>query len=253
MCRSVFAHAYRIMGEDIDDRQLHQSGQPQGRTQVIAKYQERRTVRPQFGQRKPVKDGSHSVFADTEVEVPPLRRVGFEVSRTRKCKPRLGRRRKVSRAAQKPWNALSDGVEHLARGVATGDTLGFEREVRQFTVPSFGQLAPLHQLEFSRQIGISLSVAPQSRFPSSSERAPARANTGSEMLPDALGHEKLRIFGPSIVPLGLSDFLFAERFAVRCTGVLLVRRAIGDMTVDNNQSRTVFAAMGYFKRSSQHL
>jgi len=43
------------------------------------------------------------------------------------------------------------------------------------------------------------------------------------VLIDALGHEELRVLGPSVAALGKTDLLVAERLAVGFGGVLLVR------------------------------
>ena len=41
--------------------------------------------------------------------------------------------------------------------------------------------------------------------------------------------------GPAIEPLGVSDLVLAQRFAMRFGRVLLVRRAIADMALDDDQ------------------
>ena len=53
------------------------------------------------------------------------------------------------------------------------------------------------------------------------------------------GHEKLGILGPAIAALGKAYFLFAERLAMGGAGVLLVRRAVADMALDDDQRRHV--------------
>ena len=51
--------------------------------------------------------------------------------------------------------------------------------------------------------------------------------------------QELGVFGPAVGALGELDFFFAKRLAVGFSGVLAVGRAEADMTVDNNQLRTV--------------
>ena len=43
--RSILAHADRVVGEDIDDRKLHQRGKADGRFHVVGKDQEARAER----------------------------------------------------------------------------------------------------------------------------------------------------------------------------------------------------------------
>ena len=63
-----------------------------------------------------------------------------------------------------------------------------------------------------------------------------------EMLAHAVRHQKLCIFRPAVAALGEAHLFFAERLAVRGAGVLLVRRAVADMAVDDDQGRTVAGA-----------
>ena len=57
------------------------------------------------------------------------------------------------------------------------------------------------------------------------------------MLAHAVGHQELRVLGPAVGAFGEADFLLAQRLAVRCGRVLLVRRAIADMAVQNDEGR----------------
>src|SRR5258708_37839154 len=52
-------------------------------------------------------------------------------------------------------------------------------------------------------------------------------------------HQELRVFRPAINAFREPDFFLAQRLAVRGAGVLLVRSAIGDMAVDDNERRPV--------------
>ncbi len=62
-----------------------------------------------------------------------------------------------------------------------------------------------------------------------------------EMLVHAVRNEKLRILGPAIKPLGEANLFFAERFAMGRGCIVLVRRAIPDMAVENDKR---WAALG---------
>ena len=70
------------------------------------------------------------------------------------------------------------------------------------------------------------------------------------MFVDAVGNEKLVVLGPAVVLLGELDLFFAERFAVGGFGVLLVRRALADVAVDDDQRRPVRRVRGTSKARS---
>ena len=55
------------------------------------------------------------------------------------------------------------------------------------------------------------------------------------MLADAVGDEELRVLGPAVGALGEADLLLAERLAVGLGGVLLVRRTVADVAVQNDE------------------
>ena len=60
-----------------------------------------------------------------------------------------------------------------------------------------------------------------------------------EVLAHAVWHEKLGVLGPAVAPLGETYLLFAERLAVECPGVVLVRRAIADMRSTSDMQATL--------------
>jgi hypothetical protein len=47
--------------------------------------------------------------------------------------------------------------------------------------------------------------------------------------------EELLILGPPIAPLAQADLFLAERFAVGGGGILLVRRAVADIAIQNDE------------------
>src|SRR5208282_5456266 len=57
---------------------------------------------------------------------------------------------------------------------------------------------------------------------------------------DSVRHEKLRIFGPAVTALGEADFLLAQRFSMGFGRVLLVWRAVTDVTVQDDERRLAF-------------
>ena len=80
-------------------------------------------------------------------------------------------------------------------------------------------------------------------------RRAARTDAFREMLVDAVRHQELRILGPAVEFFGELDFLYAERLAVRFGAVLLVRRAIADMAVDDDQRRPALVRVSRRLRS----
>ena len=64
----------------------------------------------------------------------------------------------------------------------------------------------------------------------------ARANPCREVIVDAIGHEELCVLGPSVVALAESNLFIAKRFAVGSGGIVLVRRTIADMAIQDNKS-----------------
>src|SRR5260370_1102040 len=60
-----------------------------------------------------------------------------------------------------------------------------------------------------------------------------------ELLVDAVGYEKLGVFGPAVIPFHKLYFFFAERFAVGFVGILFVRGAVADMAVHDDEGRLV--------------
>ena len=55
------------------------------------------------------------------------------------------------------------------------------------------------------------------------------------MLVDAVRDQELGVLGPAVGALGLADLLLAERLAVGLGRVLLVRGAVADVAVDDDQ------------------
>ena len=85
-------------------------------------------------------------------------------------------------------------------------------------------------------------------MPLIAQGAAAPADALAELVVDAVRHQELRILGPAVKALGEAHFLHAERIAVRGCGVLLVRRAVADDAVDDDQRRLVFGAAECFYR-----
>ena len=78
MRRSIFAIAHGIVRENENGRQLHERGEPNGRSGIVAEDEERRSEGPQLRKRQAVDDRRHRVLADAEMNIAAIRRAGFE-------------------------------------------------------------------------------------------------------------------------------------------------------------------------------
>ena len=134
--------------------------------------------------------------------------------------------------------------------LAGGETLGVGREARQIAVPAFGKLALLHQVETRRQLGKFFAIGPHAVQPVPPQLAAAAPDAFLKMLAHAVRHEKARVFRPVIGALGQTDFLDAERLAMSGAGVVLVRRTVADMALDDDQRRRQRSLEG-FERLAQ--
>src|SRR5262249_56274541 len=108
---TVFAQADGIVGEDIDDWNFHERGEAHGWASVVAEDQERGAKRADFAQHHSIQNGTHSVFADAEVEIPSFVVAGFEVAGAVEREPRLSRGRKIGCAADQPRYLLGQSIQ----------------------------------------------------------------------------------------------------------------------------------------------
>src|SRR3954447_18133587 len=73
------------------------------------------------------------------------------------------------------------------------------------------------------------------------------------MLAYALRNLELLVFGPAVAAFGEANLLLAERLAVRRARILLVRRAIADVAVDDDQRLTVTGLAEGLEGTREHL
>ena len=79
MGRAVFAQADGIVSEDIDNRQFHQSRQPNGRPHIVGENQKGAAVWDQrLAECQTVQNGAHGMFSDAETDIGPV--IGFKLS-----------------------------------------------------------------------------------------------------------------------------------------------------------------------------
>ena len=111
----------------------------------------------------------------------------------------------------------------------------------------------MHALDLVGKIGILSAVGFKLGEPSLVKAPAAPTDAVSEVLAHAVWDEKFGILRPAIAPLGETYLLFAERLAVGGAGVVLVRRAIADMALDDNQRWRVIGAAENLDRLRQPL
>ena len=81
----------------------------------------------------------------------------------------------------------------------------------------------------------------------------APAHAVPEMLAHAVRHQKFGVLGPAVAALGEAYLLLAERLAVGGAGVVLMRGAIADVTLDDDQGRHIVGAPKGLDRLRQPL
>src|SRR5262245_58168156 len=90
-------------------------------------------------------------------------------------------------------------------------------------------------------------------LPRLAPRAPASPDAGREVLAHPVGHQELRVLRPAIRSLGETDLLRSQRLPVRRAGVLLVRRAVADVAVDDEERRPVVRALERRECALEHV
>ena len=105
----------------------------------------------------------------------------------------------------------------------------------------------------SARSGYFASVGFELRKPSLVQALAALAHAAAEVLAHAVRNEKLGVLRPAVAPLGETDLLHAERLAMGGAGVMLVRRAVADVAVDDDQCRRIVSLAENLDRLGQSL
>ena len=66
-------------------------------------------------------------------------------------------------------------------------------------------------------------------------------------------NQEFGVLRPTIASFGAANLLFPEWFAVGSARILLVRRTVGDMAIDDDQTRSVRRLLETLKRFSQEI
>src|SRR5579863_7308039 len=85
------------------------------------------------------------------------------------------------------------------------------------------------------------------------ELSSAPSNAIAEMLAYSLGHKELRVFRPAVELLHQPDFFFSQWFAMRRIRILLVRRSIPNVAIDNDERRPIRCLLEGLKCPPQHF
>src|SRR5262249_26110023 len=101
---------------------------------------------------------------------------------------------------------------------------------------------------FRRRLRVRAAIGLEAALPGLANRPSALADALAKALVDAVRHEELRVLRPAVEALGQADLLLAERVAMGCRGVLLVRRAVTDDAVDDDQGRAIAGAAERLQR-----
>src|SRR5712691_12476636 len=169
------------------------------------------------------------------MQVPSSRTARLEVSGPLERQGGLIGRAEIRRSAHQPSDVLRKHVEHFARGIPSGDALGVGRKDGKPGIPSGRQLTPLHQVDLGRELWIFRPVSREKFSPTAAGLRAARANSGGEVLAHGVGNQEFGVLGPSVVAFGEANLLLTQRLAMSCGGILLMRRAVADVAIQNDE------------------
>src|SRR5690348_11614624 len=110
MRRAVLTDADRIMGEDVNDWQLHQCAQTNGAARIVTEDEESRSVRPHLHQAQPVQDRRHRVLPDAEVKIATVAGAGLKIAGAIEGEPSPGGWSQICRSTYEPRNSLCDCI-----------------------------------------------------------------------------------------------------------------------------------------------
>ena len=243
---SVFAHPYAVVGEDVDDRKLHQRREPDRRFHVVGEDEVRGRVGTKTAETHAAGHGGHGMLPYAEMKVPPLPVVAGKAGRVGKIG--LGGGPHVGGSSQKPRHAFSYGVYDGRVRRARGQGFRVVRKIGNVAVPSLGKPPLLNRLELAGKLRVFPGVALESLFPRSFRFfSPPRGlgHVGRNLLGDV--KDRLRV--PSVKFLGESYLLLSERRAVGFAGVLLVGASVRYVALQYDQRRS----FGFVSRGTKSL
>ena len=99
MRRPIFADTDRVVGEDMNCRNLHYRAQPDRSAGVIREDQEARAVRTNLRKREAIEYGGHEMFADAEMKISSRRRFSEKITRAVEGQSSFRRGGQIGRAS----------------------------------------------------------------------------------------------------------------------------------------------------------
>ena len=253
MSRAILTDSNRVVSEDVNHRNLHQGAQAERSPHVVDEDEESGAERTHFHQAHSVQDRAHGVLPDSEMEIAPGVILGRKVAGACEGKPGLRGGRQIGGPADQPRNVLGHCVQHRRRGLACGQALRVRGEFGEIAVPAFRKLAVLHAKQLVGKVGIMLAILSDSLKPGVAQILASLTDPLTEVIVDPIRHVEFLVFGPAVVPFGETNLILAQRLAVGAAGILLVRRAIADVAVDDDQRRPVVGALKGSERAGKHL
>ena len=224
--------------EDEDRGQFHERRQADGGPRIVAEDEEGRAECPELRQRQAVDDRHHGVLADAEMQVPAAGRLRLEVSGAFEFQHGLVGGPRSAEPPRSHGNVLRQHVEHLARGVAPGESLGIRPERPEDYGPSPLAVHAAASGQFPCR-GRGTFLDSWRRAPSHRRRASAAAHADAirEMLAHTIGNQELRVLGPAVSAFDEADLFFAQRLAMGRRRVVFVRRTVADVAVQDDEGR----------------
>ena len=207
MRRAVLADADRIVREDVDDRNLHQRGQPDRRTAVVGEDEEARAEGRTFESDRPFSTAPMACS-----------RMPKWMLRPPTCPPAGRRRRRTSmrvlvegaRSAEPPISHgifLATALSTFADASRPATPFGVGGKCREVLRPSRrAARRRCIRSTASASVGILPPCTPRSARASRARSLAPRAPMPLEMLAHAVGHEEFRVLGPAVEPLGRAGF-----------------------------------------------
>src|ERR1700733_9140363 len=135
---------------------------------------------------------------------------------------------------------LRNGILNFRGRIAPGQAFGSGGEGRNRRIPTLWQFALLDLFQLAGQFRKLLAIFGELRHPSSASAVSTLPELFFESIVYAIGHQELRVFRPAVIAFRKPDLFLAQWLPVRRAGVLLVRRAVSDVAIHNDEGRTVF-------------
>ena len=238
MGRTILADSHGVVGEDVECRELRESGDTDGGTAIVAEDQEGGAGYAEdsvIG--VAVHDRAHGVFADAEVDVPALVVLAGEV--TSPLDVVESGTEEVGASADEQWHCLGDRLEGDASGLAGGDDiLGLEMRDRGQEI---GNLLLDTRVKECRQLRIGGTPCGILLLPGGVGRGALRLEVGK--VGGDFGGDEEFLFGQPETLACLVGELHAG-LAVRLVGALDLGDALADHGAAHDHVRLALGGLG---------